>query len=368
MIRSLVIVPRLLKYLLVVVASFHSAAFAESLRPSVLVTEVKEQDIANQSHFIGRVEAVNKVDLTARVEGELQPWDFTEGAVIEAGTVLFQIEKSAYEIAVEQKKASVARAQAKLKNAKAELKRAKSLRQKKALSEADYDSAVANEASASAELLAEKAGLKKAQLDLSYTDITSPISGRISRASVSAGNLVGPNSGTLATVTSIDPIYVTIAVSEKLLINARKRGINMENPPAKPSITLADGSAYEHEGYFDFIDTHVNQSTDTLLVRAVFPNPEQVLVPGQYVNVTARQKEPTPRLVVPQAAMQKDQTGYFVLLVNKENKVEVRRVRAGDQVGQLWVVLDGLAQGERVIVQGVQKVKANSEVKAVPYQ
>ncbi|MCG8316982.1 MAG: efflux RND transporter periplasmic adaptor subunit [Pseudomonadales bacterium] len=341
---------------------------AESMQPSVMVTEVKEQEIANQTHFIGRVEAIKKVALIARVEGILQPWDFIEGTVIEADSTLFQIEKAAYEIAVEQKQASVASAQAKLKNAKAELKRAKSLRKKNAISEADYDTAVANEASAAALLLAEQAGLKKAQLDLSYTDIKSPIAGRISRASVSAGNLVGPSSGTLATVTSIDPIYVTIAVGEKLLINARKRGINMQNPPVKPSITLSDGSAYEHEGDFDFIDTHVNQSTDTLLVRAVFPNPEQVLVPGQYVNVTVRQKEATLRMVVPQAAMQKDQTGYYVLVVNQNNRVEIRRVQAGEQVNQVWVVLDGLAEGERVIVQGVQKVKANSEVKAVPYQ
>ena len=143
----------------------------------------------------------------------------------------------------------------------------------------------------------------------------------------------------------------------------------------KHSCGISNGGKYhtlevviEHEGDFDFIDTHVNQSTDTLLVRAVFPNPEQVLVPGQYVNVTVRQKEATLRMVVPQAAMQKDQTGYYVLVVNQNNRVEIRRVQAGEQVNQVWVVLDGLAEGERVIVQGVQKVKANSEVKAVPYQ
>ena len=345
-----------------------TAIASESPRPSVLVAEADTRDIAGENHFVGRAEALKKVDLIPRVQGELTSWDFVEGGLVEKGQVLFRIEKAAYEIAVEQSKASVARAKARLKNALAELKRARSLRRQNAVSEADLDAAIANEASAQAELMAEQARLKKAQLDLSYTDIRSPISGRISRTNVNAGNLVGPETGTLATVTSSDPIYVTIQVSEKLLINARKRGINMANPPATPLLTLADGSAYEHEGYFDYMDTQVKPSTDTLMVRAVFPNPDQVLVPGQYVKVTARQKEPVKRLVVPQAAMQVDQKGYYVLVVNSADVVEQRRVTVGDQVGDQWIVNEGLAQGERVIVQGVQKVKPDSKVNPVPYQ
>jgi membrane fusion protein (multidrug efflux system) len=166
-------------------------------------------------------------------------------------------------------------------------------------------------------------------------------------------------------VTSVDPIYVTIAISEKRMIDARRQGIDIENPPVAPHLTLSDGSRYEHDGGFDFLDTEVNQSTDTITARAVFPNPDEVLVPGQFVTVVVRQKVTETALVVPQIAVQEDQQGRYALVVNQADEVEVRRITVGDQIDGIWVVEDGLAEGERVIVQGLQKVRPAMTVNPV---
>jgi membrane fusion protein (multidrug efflux system) len=233
------------------------------------------------------------------------------------------------------------------------------------LSEAELDTAAAGEATANANVLQAKAALRAADLDLSYTEITSPIDGRIGEARYSVGNLVNNESAQLATVTSIDPIYITIAVSEKRLIDTRRQGLDIENPPVAPQLTLSDGSRYEHDGQFDFLGTEVSQSTDTVQARAVFPNPEKLLLPGQFVNVVVRQKETETALVVPQIAVQEDQQGRFALVVNQADEVEIRRITVGDQIDGVWVVEDGLAEGERVIVQGLQKVRPDMAVNVV---
>ena len=149
------------------------------------------------------------------------------------------------------------------------------------------------------------------------------------------------------------------------MIDARREGIDIENPPVAPHLTLSDGSRYDHDGRFDFLDTEVNQSTDTVLARAVFPNPEQILLPGQFVSVVVRRKENVTAVVVPQIAVQEDQQGYFALVVNQADQVEVRRIVIGDQVDGTWAVEDGLVEGERVIVQGLQKVRPEMTVNPV---
>jgi membrane fusion protein (multidrug efflux system) len=227
------------------------------------------------------------------------------------------------------------------------------------------DQAVADQASAQAKVLQAQAALQSAELDLGYTTISSPIAGRISQARYSVGSLVGPGSDPLASVTSLDPIYIAIAVSEKDLLEARRQGIDLENPPVAPFLTLSDGSQYARDGRFDYLDSRVNQSTDTITARAVFPNPERILVPGQFVTVTVRQKQPVSAIVVPQAAVQRDQQGYFVLVVDQANQVEVRRIEVGDQTASDWVISQGLAAGERVIVQGIQKVRPDMVVNPV---
>ncbi len=338
----------------------------EQQAPSVVVAPIESRDVTPSFSFIGRVQAVDRVDLRARVQGFVEERHFREGGEIEAGELLFTLEKAPYQVVVDQRKADLAGAEATLKEATAELKRKEDLVGRGVLSAAELDTAAADEATASATVLQAKAALRAAELDLSYTEILSPISGRIGEARYSVGNLVDTGSEPLATVTSIDPIYITIAISEKRLIDARRQGIDIENPPVAPHLTLSDGSRYQHDGDFDFLGTEVNQSTDTVQARAVFPNPERLLLPGQFVSVVVRQKATETALVVPQIAVQEDQQGRFALVVNQANQVEVRRIAVGDQIDGVWVIEDGLAEGEQVIVQGLQKVRPEMTVNPVP--
>lgn len=354
---------------LVAVAT-HNAHAQQSVAstPSVLVHAVGERDITPQFEQVGRVEAVDSVDLRARVQGFLQERKFREGSLVKKGQTVFVIEKDTYEVVVDQRKADLAGAEASLKKAELELARKKQLQGETFASKADLETAIADAANAKASVLQAQATLRRAELDLGYTNVVSPIDGRIGRARYTVGSLVDTSSEPLARVVSRDPIYVTVAISEKNLIDARRRGIDVENPPVAPFLELGDGSKYKHSGRFDYLANEVQQSTDTLVARAVFPNPENLLVPGQYVKVIIKRKESQAALVVPQSAVQKDQKGAFVLVVNRADKVEMRYIQTGPQVDTDWVVTDGLAKDERVIVQGIQKVKPDMVVKAVQAQ
>lgn len=336
--------------------------------PSVVVSEVERRDVTPNFSYVGRIEAFETVDLIARVEGFLEERKFREGGDVKKGDVLFLIEQAPYQITVEQRQADLAGAQATLKNAEEDFGRKEKLVKSKTLPQARLDEARAALGTSRAAVQQAKAAVRRAELDLNYTSVVSPIDGKISRATYSVGSLVGPSNGSLATVTSIDPIYVTIAVTEKDLIEARRRGIDLDNPTVAPSLRLSDGSAYGLPGEFDYLDTSVSQTTDTILARAVFPNPDRLLLPGQFVTVIVRQKEPTSALVIPQAAVQEDQQGYFVVIVDRANVVAQRRVSLGDQIGTDWIVSDGLTDGERVVVQGLQKIRPDMVVNPVAGQ
>ena len=333
--------------------------------PSVMVAEVVLRDVTPTFRNIGRVEAMDSVDVRARVQGYIEQRLFNEGQPVAAGDLLFVLEKAPYAVVVEQREAELVGAEASLKNARADLGRIRALREKRVLAQAGMDVAVAAEATAQAGVLQAMAAVKRARLDLGYTEVRTPIDGVIGRARYSTGNLVGPDSDPLATITRMDPVYVTMGVTEKRLLDARRRGIDAQNAPVAPRVILSDGSRYEHEGRFDFLSPTVDQSTDTDTARAVFPNPGHVLLPGQYVQVDVRAKQSSQALVVPQASVQRDQQGYFVLVVDNTDAVEVRRVELGDRSGQDWVVRNGLAAGERVVVQGVQKVRPGQKVMPV---
>ena len=252
-----------------------------------------------------------------------------------------------------------------MKNSEAELKRSKQLRSKGAASKSELELAEANRDQAKAKVMQAQAGLDSANLNLKYTEIVSPITGKISKANFSVGNLISTTSGTLATIVKTDPIYVELNISEKLMIEARKQGLNLENPPVAPTLVLSDGSVYEHQGEFEFVSPEVNRNTDTVLIRATFPNKDGVLLPGEFVHVRIEQKEQQPIVAIPQSAVQKDKDGYYVLIVDREDKVEVRKVQLGRQEAGQWEVSAGLNIGERIITEGLQKVQPGIQVNAV---
>ena len=330
--------------------------------PGVVVIEATERDVTPMFKYPGRAEAVETVDLRARVEGFLEQRNFREGGDVAKGDLLFLIEQEPYKIVVDQRNAELVAAQAAEKNADADYRRKLALVERKAVSQASVDESEAARASAHGDVLKAQAALRAAKLDLNYTEIRSPINGRIGRARYSIGNLVNESSDALATITGYNPIYVTINVSEEQLISARKRGINLENPEYAPSLLLSDGSSYGFEGKFDFLAAKVDEGTDTISVRAEFPNPSRVLLPGQFVSVVVRQKEHERALTVPQAAVQQDAKGYFILIVGSDNKVEMRRINVSRQVSGDWIVTDGLSVGEKIIVEGIQKAGAGSTV------
>ncbi|MFY0610713.1 MAG: efflux RND transporter periplasmic adaptor subunit [Hyphomicrobiaceae bacterium] len=352
-------------YQLLILALPASAQNAARPMPSVIVQAIAEKDVTPEFRYVGRVVAVETVSLRARVTGVLEKRNFTEGRTVKKGQVLFEIEQAPYEVVVDQRKAELASAQARRANAESDFKRKQSLQGRDVVSEASLDQSRAEKLSAEADVLKAKAALKAAELDLGYTKVISPVSGRISTASYSVGNLVGASSDPLATVTSIDPVYVTIGVSEKQMIAARKRGIDLKNPPVAPTLRLSDGTNYDQPGAFNYLSPNVNQSTDTITARAQFPNPKGVLLPGQFVTVVIRPKQTERSITVPQVAVQRDSEGYFVLVVDRANKVEVRRITPTRQVDTDWVVSNGLATGERVIVDGIQKVRPTMVVKPV---
>lgn len=343
-----------------------AGAAKKSPPPTVVVHEIEKKDVTPEFRYVGRVVAKNTVDIRARVSGFLEQRSFAEGSLVKTGQRLFTIEKAPYEIVVDQKKADLASAEATLANAKAAFERKQALRGGNVVSAAALDEARAAKLTAEANLLKAKSALRAAELDLSYTDIVSPIDGKISVAAYSTGNLVGSTSEPLARVTSVDPIYVTIGVSEKQLIDTRKRGIDLKNPPVAPTLRLSDGSPYDKPGEFNYLSPDVNQSTDTITARAEFPNPSGVLVPGQFVTVVIRPKETVSAIVVPQIAVQRDSEGYFVLVIDRAKKVEVRRIQTERQDGTNWVVSNGLVTGEQVIVDGIQKVQPAMTVNPVP--
>jgi len=340
-----------------------SAAMAPPA-PAVGVRPVVKQGVSESFEFVGHIKAVDKVELRARIEGFLEKVLFTEGQTVKAGDLLYQIEKVQYEALVEQAKANLAAAEAESVNAKLQYTRQLDLSKKQFSPQSVVDQDRAAVDTSAAKIMQAKAALRQAEVNLDYTDIRAPIGGRIGRTAYTMGNLVNPASGVLATIVSQDPIYVLFPISvrdlETIREARRKEGGGLDK--IEILVRLANGQLYPHAGTWNFTDPQVDELTDTLIMRATIPNPDGVLADGQVITAIIRERKEEPRLVVPQTALQVDQSGYYVLVVNAEHKVETRRLKTGPNIGTDVVALSGVQEGDKVIVDGIQKVRPGQVV------
>jgi len=326
--------------------------------PAVTVAPVVSRQVTATGDFIGRVVAIDKVDVVARISGFINERNFTEGQQVKTGDLLFRIEPDTYKAAVDQQTANLAKAKATEVNANLQLQRGQELVRNQNIPQSEVDQRAANAQAAHADVMQAQALLEQAKINLGYTEIRSPIDGRIGLANFTIGNLVSPSSGTLATIVSQDPIYVTFQASEADIIAYKHRiaASADKNPHVTIHIKLPDGTVYPHPGLTNLLDVQVQSYTDTVLVRAQLPNPEGMLIPGGIVGVIVERGAPQSLLVIPQSAVQLDQAGHYVMVVGADKKVEQRRITTGVEQGRDIVVTEGLKQGELVIVEGVQKV------------
>jgi RND family efflux transporter MFP subunit len=334
--------------------------------PLVTVAKVIEQDVNPPSEYVGHMEAVQTVDLRARIEGFLEQVKFREGSDVRAGDLLYVIEKAPYQAKVDADTATVTQATATFTKARQYLERVRTVRSG-GVSATDIDDAVAEELRARAQLEQAKANLDRSRLDLGYTMVTAPISGRIGRTAYTQGNLVNPASGALARIVQIDPIRVVYSISENDLAAIKTAlkdaGSGKKHPILAPRIKLPGRQVLKTAGQIDFVDNTVDPGTGTIAVWALFDNPDGTLLPGQYVTVLVARSKPKPMPVVPQSALLEDHDGRYVLLVDDQNRVVVRRVKTGPVVGINWAIKSGLTINESVIIEGVQKVQPGQLVK-----
>jgi membrane fusion protein (multidrug efflux system) len=341
---------------------------AEGATPAVIVAPATLRSITRSTTHVGRVQAIKTVNLVARVSGFLQKQAFMDGQQVKTGDLLFVIEPDTYKAAVVQAEAALAKAQAVEKNAALTLQRSQDLVRTNAVPQSQVDQNVADHDSAQADVLAAQASLDQAKINLGYTEIRAPIDGRIGMILVSVGNFVGPTSGTLATIVSQDPTYVFFPVSTQQFVDYKQRMASRPDAAAGAviRIKLPNGQYYPHTGPVNFFDIQANRGTDTLTVRATLANPDGWLLDGQIVDVTVEVGQPKQVLMIPQAALQLDRTGSYVLVVGPDDKVVQRRVTLGAPEGSEMAVEQGLEAAERVIVEGIQKVRPGQRVAPTP--
>ncbi|WP_157019350.1 efflux RND transporter periplasmic adaptor subunit [Mesorhizobium xinjiangense] len=327
--------------------------------PAVVVEEVVVELVNDPMTFTARVEAIEAVDVRARVTGFLASVGFRDGQAVNAGDLLFEIEPDRLEASVASARAQVVRAEATRASAERTLARNRDLFSRNTVSQAALDEAQAAFDVATADLQVAEAALNTAELDLSYSRIAAPISGSIGLATFTVGNLVGPDSGSLAHIVSLDPIRVAFAVPEGLLVTIRQQeehGVTVDPDELKLALRLANGTDYGPAGRIEFIENEVDPQTGTVAARAVFPNPDHILLPGQFVTIYVRERDMPERPIIPQSAVLQDRQGRFVYVLNDGNTVSQRRIETGARVENGWATTEGLEGGEMVVVQGVQRL------------
>jgi len=369
--RSLPILILLLLPIIPSVAFAAPSGSGREMLPLVTVAPVKIENINPPTEYIGHVEALQAVDLRARVEGFLEQINFNEGENVPAGKLLYVIEQAPYLAKVAIDKAQVAQAEAELTRANQHLKRLRSVLSA-SIPATDIDDAVAAQLRAEAQIAITQANLNRSLLDLGYTSIKAPISGRIGRTAYTRGNLVGPTSKPLARIVQIDPIRVVYSISDnnfaaiQIALNDAAKG--RQSPALVPRLQLANGTLLDIQGRIDFVDNEIDPATGTIAIRAEFDNSKGLLIPGQYVNVLVTLTQPKLRPVIPQSAVLVNQQGPYTLVVDSENVANVRPISIGQAVGTMWAVESGLNKGELVIVEGIQKVRPGQPVQINPGQ
>ncbi|WP_411065058.1 multidrug efflux RND transporter periplasmic adaptor subunit VmeY [Vibrio rotiferianus] len=335
--------------------------------PLVVTQNVTIIDYQPSKSYIGRIEAVEDTNITAQVSGYLEARHFDEGQMVEKGQLLYSIEPSSFEAQVASAKAALAQAKAALKKAELDHERGKNLLPRGSISQSEFDALTATLLGARAELEAANAQLKLAEVNLSYTQIRAPFSGRISDSKVSTGDLLSPSSGILTTLVSLDPVHTSFSVSERerltLGMDRIKGDGSDESSGVEVQLELENGEYFEQLGQLDFLGNRINTQTGTIAMRALVPNPEQQLLPGQHIKVNLRDKNAKDVIVIPRRAVQTDLEGDFAMVMTEGNVAERRNVKLGPQVEQGIIINEGLEQDDTVITQGLQRVRNGVEVR-----
>jgi membrane fusion protein, multidrug efflux system len=359
---------RLAVFLALLIGASIGAVCAQESQPATVpvgTVLASKKPIAETHDFVGRIDAINRVDIRARVTGFLDAVLFKEGNDVKVGDPLYRIEQGLFQAAVEQAQGNLEKSKANKILTAIQRQRAEELAQRQTGTLVARDQAVSADEQAAGAILVDQANVDTAKINLGYTDIVSPIAGRIGKTNVTKGNVVGPDSGVLTTIVSQDPMYVTFPVSQRDFLQAQQRRHKVDVKDIKVTLRFPNGQIYDHEGQIDFVNVTVDRSTDTVLVRAVVPNPSRMLIDGQLVRVNLESGQPQEKVVVPQAALIADQGGVYVFVV-EDGKAAVRRVKVGGESGTDSVIDEGLAGGEQVIVEGVQNVHAGTPVRAAP--
>ncbi len=334
--------------------------------PTVEVTTVTVQDVPIYKEWIGTLDGNVNAVIRPQVSGYLVKQNYREGEPVKKGQVLFEIDPRTFQASLNQAKGQLAQQQARYDTSKANLARIKPLAAKNAVSQKDLDDATGSELSSRSSVETAQAALENAQLNLSFTKITSPVDGIAGIAKTQLGNLVGPSSSQeLTTVSSVNPIKAFINISEREYLSAKEGRKNVESIVLE--LILADGSVYPHKGRFSLADRQVDPATGTLKLGTLFANQNNLLRPGQYGRVRAAVGVRKAALLVPQRAVAEMQGKYLVTVIKADNTADIRPVKVAEQVGTQWVITEGLQPGDKIVVEGIQKVRPGSPVNPQPF-
>ncbi|UGA57540.1 efflux RND transporter periplasmic adaptor subunit [Vibrio sp. VB16] len=336
-------------------------SLSQASAPLVTTEKVEVMSYHRNQDYVGRVNAVEDVAITAQISGYLKSRHYTEGETVEKGQLLFQIESSSYQAQVASAKADIAQADANVQKATLDFERGKGLLPKGNISRSEYDALTSIKLGAEAQREAAKAQLNVANVNLSYTSIEAPISGRISESNVSIGDLVSPSSGTLTNIVSLDPIHASFTVSERERLNMGMEGVDGDGKGAidkvEVHVVLENEEMYNQSGYIDFIDNRIDVTTGTLAMRASFANPNQILLPGQHIKVNIQEKKPVEVITIARRAVQSDLEGDFVMVLSEGNIAERHNVSLGKQVESGVIIMNGLSKDDTIITKGLQRVR-----------